>query len=78
MCGCLLARAVLASAESRGCLLVAGSPKLADPEEMIFELTSKLPKYEITVPLDLKQSAYERRNPNRPFYDRFRKRRKSK
>lgn len=79
-CGCVLAQAIVNSASANGCLVVGDSPKLQDPEEILAKLIVDFPRREI-VKEDyymggLKQSAYERRNPNRPFYDRFRSRKR--
>lgn len=71
-----IAQAIVATATDKVCVIVADRPQLPDPDEMLRLVLKAAPRPEIELPpVTLKQSAYERRNPNRPFYDRFRKHR---
>jgi hypothetical protein len=60
-CGCLLARALLTAAQDRGALVVMPDrPKLPDIDTHLFDLALRYEREEITIPLDLKKTAYER------------------
>lgn len=77
-CGCVLAHLLISSRDTP--LVVVGERReLPDPEKMLLDVLRDMPKYEIPLPeIELKKSAYERRNLNQPFYTHFQKRRKSK
>ena len=74
--------AILASGREKRCVVLADRPEPPDSTGMLLELACKRPKYEfpkhVVEELGFKKSAYERRNPNRPFYTRFQKKRRSK
>jgi len=77
-CGCLLVDAMMKThAEKEAPHLIIGEA-LPSPEKILMEL--KL-KWQEPIKIDarlLKESSYERANPNQPWYAKFQKRRRRK
>lgn len=75
-CGCLLAESVVSNQMRPGAplVMITERPFWTDPVKIAVEIRrAEGPSLN---PLLLRQSAYERANPNQPWYARFEKRRR--